>query len=92
MRMLKPEWAYLKLETDKPCDTITWKLELDRLLDSYGGIHLQAIQLDVLKVDGERVYVRCPHASRLNVQAAIRETESRGIRVLAVASYLPMLA
>ncbi len=72
-----PPWAYIRLQhltsSSKPpdLDAVTAHLHLTAALTQFLGLHGQAIQFDVLKLEGQDVWIRIQHEDCSTLIAAV---------------------
>lgn len=72
-----PPWAYVKLErlnssgTTPPLDEVTAQLYLTAALSQFLGLHGAAIPFDILKLEGQDLWIRLPAEDRGALVAAV---------------------
>ena len=77
-------WAYVHLErltssaTATALDEVTAQLNLTSALSQFLGLHGAAIPFDILKLDGEDVWIRLPAEDRTILIAAVGGWVSKG--------------
>lgn len=90
MRVVKPDWGYIKFEASTPCDLFSWKVIIFNLLKRNGGTLGTGIPFDFLGEDGKIALARCDAAHLEQVSAALNgEYDGRTIRVLSTSHFLP---
>ncbi|KAK6430949.1 hypothetical protein LTR95_012890 [Oleoguttula sp. CCFEE 5521] len=89
LTLRNPQWAYihLSLVTAKlpssypdypPLDALTSHLNLTSALSQFLGLHGGAIPIDILKLEGQDVWVRIPANDRVGFVAAMGGWAGRG--------------
>lgn len=75
----KPEWTYIQLRhlsagrrsNAQAIDAVTAHMHLTAALSSFLGMHGAAVPIDILKVEGQDVWIRVPAGDKSAVLAAV---------------------
>jgi ribonuclease P/MRP protein subunit POP8 len=77
MTLRKPTWTYFHLKlfssapTPETLDILTAKRYLNAALQRFLGLHGAAIAVDILKLEGEEVWIRVPREDAMAVHEAV---------------------
>jgi len=91
-----PPWQYIHLQhlnsnkSSSTLDAVTAHLHLTAALSQFLGLHGAAIPIDILKVDGDEVWIRIPQEDRNVLSAAVGgwvSSKGEGWRVKGTSSW-----